>query len=265
MSSKRRGHFEAGRQAMQAADFHRAIESFEQVIAEEVRNSQAWFGLGVSYLESGYIPQAMGALERTLELDPGHADAHYFLGAALSDCGEIDRAAECFQRALAIEPRHARAEEGLQRATDLAESRRHYRNALKILRAARQPDAAVSRAMGELVRSLALFPESPARAQVNACVTQILAAAPGRHHPDGAAEGYDALRRGDWAAAVAAYQEAARSRAADPTTHHALAVAFSRTGDWANAIRAWQRALELDPDLDFMQLRPPKDAMKDEG
>src|SRR5262249_43906683 len=147
------------------------------------QNSQAWFYLGLSYLEIGYIQQAIEAFNKTLELDAQHADAHYLMGTAMNACGALDHAAECFQKALAIQPQHEKAERALLQAMAIIESRNHYRHAMKIIHGAQRKNGWVSQAMRELVQSVAIFPDSPARAEVKVCVAEMLRAAKRRVRP----------------------------------------------------------------------------------
>lgn len=266
MAKKSKALFRLGLQAMEGADFHSAIETFEQFIAQEEQNSQAWFYLGLSYLESGYIHRAMGAFQKTIALDPRHVQAHFHMGTAMSASGELDQAAAYYQQALTIDPQDTRAAEQLRCTQALIASRAHYSNALKILRNAQRANGWVSHAMRELVRSLEFFPSSPARSEITTCVGEILASASKRRTAPVVdsdsqwvaylMEGYDALRGGDWPTAVDAYKKALQRREAVAVAHNALGIAYFRVGDCGRAVEAWLRVMELDPDFDFTRLLP---------
>jgi tetratricopeptide (TPR) repeat protein len=62
--------------------------------------------------------------------------------------------------------------------------------------------------------------------------------------------GNDAYLRGDYASAVAAYEQLDRQNVISPELAYNLGNAYYRQGQLGKAIWAWERALNLDPDAD---------------
>ena len=62
--------------------------------------------------------------------------------------------------------------------------------------------------------------------------------------------GNDAFLRGDYAAAVTAYEQLDRQEILSPELDYNLGNAYYRLGQLGRAIWAWERALDLDPDAD---------------
>lgn len=67
-----------------------------------------------------------------------------------------------------------------------------------------------------------------------------------RIHPD-VAQGYDALKRGDFAAAKRSYESALAAEPLNVDAQLGLGTIAVRTGDRAGALRHFRRALEIDP------------------
>ncbi len=249
-------------QALAQADFPAAISLLEEVAAEDSDNADAWSQLGVCYLETQRPADAVEALSRAVRAVPANANSHYLLGNAYGTLGQLDRAAACHRRALQIDPRHAKAEEFLMRAESLLESREHYRTGLSLLYSQNPSAQDLNRALRELVQSVAIFANSPARDNLLDCSRQLLnllrewpvpIKVPPELRPWAAAceRGFQCLRFRNWLGAQAAYEEALTYRSADAFVHHGLGFSFVELGETDNALRAWLRVVELDSDYDF--------------
>ena len=65
--------------------------------------------LGVLYLASDQLPEAIGAFERAIEKDPSSVKFLLSLARACSKAGRFSRAAECFSAAVIQDPQHKTA------------------------------------------------------------------------------------------------------------------------------------------------------------
>ncbi len=250
------------REAVNQADFPRAIALLEEIVVDESDNAEAWCQLGVCYLETQQADNALEALARAVSVNPEDATAHYLLGNAHGTLGQLERAAACYRRALEIDPHHSKAEEFLIKAESLLESREHYRTALGLLYSQEPSAGDLNRALQELVQSIAIFENSPARDNLVECARRLLALRQERpismsitaeHEPwaNACERGYQCIQFTNWVGAQAAYEEALNYRAVDAFVHHALGFVFLELGDVDNAVRAWLRTLELDRNYDF--------------
>ena len=257
--------FDAALEALGQADFEHAAELFGEIVVENPENSEAWAYLGLCYLETGKTETAVEALERALAVDEDNADIHYLLGNAVGTTGDLDRAASCYRRALQLDPQHQKAEEFLIRTEGLLESRQHYRNALRILSRREPPDRYLTLGLREMLQSIAIFQQSPARDDVGYCVREILRNARDVS-PDIAVteelerwaqlceQGYQAIKFTNFTMAAQSYQEALAYRDGDAFLYHALALSLYQLGQTDEAIHAWIKVLEIDPEFDFATL-----------
>jgi tetratricopeptide (TPR) repeat protein len=249
-------------QAVGQADFPAAISLLEGLVVEDSSDANAWTQLGVCYLETRRPADAVEALSRAVQAAPTDADAHYLLGNASGSLGQLDRAAACFRRALALNPHHAKAEEFLIKVESLIESREHFRAGLSLLYSQDPSPQDLNRALRELVLSVAMFADSPARDNLQDAARRLLGMqqewpvdleiTPEMQPWAAACErGFQCVRFKNWAGAQAAYEEALTYRVGDVFVHHALGFSFMELGEIDNAVRAWLRAGELDGNYDF--------------
>ncbi len=249
-------------EALSQTDFTSAIAMLSEVVVEDSGNAEAWFQLGVCYLETRQPDLAVEALTRAVKAAPEHATAHYVLGNAYGTVGQLERAAACYRRALEIDPHHAKAEEFLIKTESLMESREHYRAGLKLLYSAEPTAQDLNQALRELIQSAAIFPDSPARENLLECSRKLLAfrtewPIPTEVTPElenwarACERGCQCVIFKNWVGVRAAYEEALSYRVADAFVHHALGFSFAELGEMEDAIRAWLRALEIDPAYDF--------------
>jgi len=253
-----------GIQALELAEFEDAIELLEQAAIADSSAPAPWFYLGVCYLETGRADLAIEALGRAITADPGYADAHYLLGTAFGAAGQIDQAAQSYRNALAIQPNHPRADEFLMRTEALIASREHYRAALKLIYGSMPDPQAMNQAIRELLQSVAIFHASPAVREFQHLAEQIMrsnkaaeVAGTGADGPFWAAalkRAEAAVDRKAWAEAAAGYHEALDLSSEHAFIHHALGLIYFTLGDAEAGVRAWQKALELEPDYNFLEI-----------
>ena len=252
-------------EALGQADFPAAISLLEELVVEDSTNAHAWSQLGVCYLETQRPSDAVEALSRAVQAAPMDPQAHYLLGNACGSLGQLDRAAACYRRALDLDPHHAKAEEFLMKVESLIESREHYRTGLSLLYSQDPSPQDLNRSLRELILSVAIFENSPARDNVQDCARRLrdlqqegplpLEITPELQPWAAACErGFQRVRFKNWAGAQAAYAEALTYRVGDAFVHQALGFCFIELGEIDNAVRAWLRALELDSHCDFTHL-----------
>jgi tetratricopeptide (TPR) repeat protein len=252
-------------EALGQADFPAAISLLEELVVEDSANAQAWSQLGACYLETQRPSDAMEALSRAVQAAPMDAQAHYLLGNACGSLGQLDRAAACYRRALELDPHHARAEEFLIKVESLIESREHYRTGLSLLYSQNPSPQDLNRSLRELILSVAIFENSPARDNLQDCARRLLDLQvewplPLEITPDlqpwaaACERGFQCMHFKNWVGAQAAYEEALTYRVDDAFVHQVLGFSFIELGESDNAVRAWLRALELDPNCDFTRL-----------
>jgi tetratricopeptide (TPR) repeat protein len=265
--------FQAGLEALEQAEFEQAEAIFGALVATDETHAEAWSQLGVCYLERQRADLAVEALRRALALRPDAAQMHYLLGTALGTTGQLDEAAASYRRALALDPAHHKAEEFLIRAESLIASREHFRRALVLLNSAPDTGSAkrrmLNQALRELLHSVNIFPNSPARDHLGVVLTQITQGmtAEGNQHavPFSVtaetrlwAEHYERacslILKREWLAALAALREALLFRDEDAFVHHAFALTLFHLNDLNGAIEELTRTLELEERSDLTSL-----------
>lgn len=254
--------YEQALRALSQADFETAIELFSEVVTEDSSHGEAWTQLGACYLETRQLPLALEALGRAVQAAPQHAMAHYLLGTAWGSSGNLERAGECYRRALEIEPAHAKAEEFLVRTESLIASREHFRKALALIQSPGAGPGEMNQAIRELIQSVALFDQSPARESLGECVQRILAVSSEWPVPftitrdlelwaAACERGWQCVKFRNWVGVRAAYDEALAFRWQDAFVHHAIGFACADAGEIDEATKAWLRVMELEPNYDF--------------
>ena len=249
-------------EALEQADFPAAIGLLEELVVDDASNARAWSHLGACYLETQRPSDALEALTRAAHAAPEDAQIHYLLGNACGSLGKLDRATACYRRALELDPRHGKAEEFLIKVESLIESREHYRHGLRLLFSPNPSREDLNQALRELILSIAIFENSPARDNLQDCSRRLLSLQQERPlameitpalrpWADACERGFQCLRFKNWVGSQAAYEEALAYRASDAFVHQALGFSFMELGDAGSAVRAWLRALELDPHCDF--------------
>src|SRR5262249_54271236 len=242
-----------GIEALELAEFEDAIVLFEQAVVADASDPNAWFYLGLCYLETGRADLAIEALSRAIAADPSSADAHSLLGTAHGAAGQIDLAAESYRRALAIEPDHPKADEFLIRTEALIASREHYRSALRLVYSPTSGRQGMNEGIRELLQSVAIFNASPAAGEFQRLAGQVMEANEATAIVSTGGEGpfwgsaveraERAFDRKAWHEAASGYHEALDLSGDHAFIHHALGLIYFTLGDSQAGIRAWQQTL----------------------
>ncbi len=258
-----REKFELGISLLEQAEFDEALEVLSEVVVNNPDNHEAWVNLGVCYLETQRPDLAREAFERAIKADPNNADAYYLLGTAMGASGDIDKALEFYKKATEIEPAHQKAQEFLSKTEALIESREHYRSALRLLNSENKSANSINLAIRELLHSISIFQNSPARHNLGQIIDEILDTKKegflnidiikeeNRLWAKNCEKGFRFLKKGPWESAISYYSQALGYRDHDAFVHHSLGIAFFKVGAIEDAVKAWLRALEIDPDYDF--------------
>lgn len=123
----------AGKQALDAHDYSRAVDAFRQAVAAGPNDYAAHFNLGFACSLAGQDDEAVSEYQKVLALHPGVYEAQVNLGGALLRLNRFADADAAYRSALILKPESAAAEEGLARALAhqdrLADSEPYFRKA----------------------------------------------------------------------------------------------------------------------------------------
>ncbi|MDI6718203.1 MAG: tetratricopeptide repeat protein [Methanomicrobiales archaeon] len=98
-----------GMEHLREGRYKSAVECFDQVIAADPANPQAFFGKGRCLNKMGFFESAIAYFDRALELDPRYADAAFQKGISLVSLGRVEEGLASFDRVLTINPDSAEA------------------------------------------------------------------------------------------------------------------------------------------------------------
>jgi Flp pilus assembly protein TadD len=97
-------------QTSEAGDHAGAVKQLQKTLAKcPGTGAYVYSLLGVEYLKTEQIPEAVDALEQAVKLLPHDASNHANLGLALVSNGQYDRAEPELRRALDLDPHYAMA------------------------------------------------------------------------------------------------------------------------------------------------------------
>ncbi|MGH8623430.1 MAG: tetratricopeptide repeat protein [Burkholderiales bacterium] len=84
----------AGKKAIEAKDWSRAIKSLTAAAQRDARNADIQNLLGYAYRNAGQLDAAFKHYHRALQLDPRHLGAHEYIGEAYLVANNPSKAAE---------------------------------------------------------------------------------------------------------------------------------------------------------------------------
>lgn len=88
-----------GRELFKKNSLKKAFIIFEEVIALNPDNSEAYFHMGNIFHIQGQLGKAIKAFNKVLSLDPSHTDASISLSVILNDIGRYEEAQKIFDKA----------------------------------------------------------------------------------------------------------------------------------------------------------------------
>ncbi len=91
-------NFTAGKAAIDAKNWPGAIAAFQQVVAKDDKNADAFNYLGYAYRNQGNYDEAFKQYNVALTLNPTHKGAHEYVGEAYLKVGNVAKAEEHLAR-----------------------------------------------------------------------------------------------------------------------------------------------------------------------
>ncbi len=91
-------NFTAGKAAVDAGEWDKAIELMKASIASNPNNADAYNYLGYAYRKNGDFDNAFAAYAKALAIDPKHRGANEYLGEAYLETGQIEKARAQLER-----------------------------------------------------------------------------------------------------------------------------------------------------------------------
>ena len=196
------------------------IAALDRVLELAPDDSAARTRLAYVLLDLGRFEEAAAECRRILELDPNHSAALFGLGRVEFEGGNFENALRRFTEALEGQP---------------AGSAIHHRIGLALRRLGRREEAADHLARNKQIPVTYADPLYSA--------LQVLNVSRKAHF----ARGAEAMRTGDPALALAAFEAALRALPNDPETLFNVAMALMDLGDKPAAERRLREAIALDP------------------
>jgi tetratricopeptide (TPR) repeat protein len=91
-------NFTEGKKAIDAKDWAKAIPLFEQVVAKDAQNADAFNWLGYAYRNQGNYDQSFAHYTKALAIQPSHRGAHEYVGEAYLKVNNLQKAEEHLKR-----------------------------------------------------------------------------------------------------------------------------------------------------------------------
>jgi len=85
---------EAGKSAIEASDWKRALDHLNRAVTREPRNADIHNWLGYAHRKSGNLDAAFKSYGEALRLDPRHKGAHEYIGEAYLMANNLTKAEE---------------------------------------------------------------------------------------------------------------------------------------------------------------------------
>lgn len=86
--------YEAGKKAIETANWKRALEHLNRAVARDPRNADIHNWLGYAHRKSGNLDVAFKSYGEALRLDPRHKGAHEYIGEAYLMANNLAKAEE---------------------------------------------------------------------------------------------------------------------------------------------------------------------------
>ncbi len=97
-------HLQAGRDALEAQDYRRAVNELEQAVRLDPNLGEAHFRLGNAYLQLKEYAKAEASFRNALKIDPNDANSHANLGVTLYALDRLTEAEAEFRAGLKVTP-----------------------------------------------------------------------------------------------------------------------------------------------------------------
>jgi Tfp pilus assembly protein PilF len=108
INQKARRMLQKALKAMSSGDYQAAIRELQEVLVKYPNSAPYVYSIiGVAYVKTDQLKEAVGAFEKAVMLVPHDAFNRYNLGLALVSAGDYQRGEQEVRRALAIDPKNA--------------------------------------------------------------------------------------------------------------------------------------------------------------
>jgi tetratricopeptide (TPR) repeat protein len=235
-------HNNLGLAFLHSGQVSEAMEQFEQTLRIEPDYAKAHNNLGCTLEQTGQSADAIGQFEQALRLKPDYAEAHYNLGNVLLQTDRTPEAIEQYRIALQIKPDYVEAHNNLGFALGqtgrLPEAIEQYNQALQI-----RPDyAEAHNNLGDALLHSGRISEAMAQYQQ---ALQI--------KPDYAEACYNLgnvlLQTHRIPEAMEQYRRALRIEPDYADAHNNLGISLAQTGRFSEAAEQFEQALRIKPDF----------------
>ncbi len=241
---------------LMAARYVDATEPFYLNAQALTPNDRRWpYYLGNLYKTQGAFEKAVASFENALALQADDVPTIISLGEVHLELGQPEEAEALFARALSIEPSSIWARIGLGRTAltgqDYIQAVDHLEEALAL----DQEAAGIHYPLGMAYRGLGELEKAEAHLQQRTTgivrqpdplmseMSESLASASTSER-----EGIQALERGDWEAAAAAFRQGIELAPENPALRHRLGTALFMMGDEREGEAQFEEAMRVSPD-----------------
>ncbi|MBC7931354.1 MAG: tetratricopeptide repeat protein, partial [Rubrivivax sp.] len=259
-----------------------AASAFEQAVALDPANGNAYFNLGNVYSEMGRWSEAVAAYRKAVSIRKDDGEAYNNLGIALSRRGVYVQAAAAFERAIKIYPKWAEPHFHLSQARremrQEMEAQAAYNQAIRLrpdyaanpprtfmtaaVKAGNSPGAKTSATSDSAIAGSGL-PEkvAPAPGNMPGARVPVGVAAPATDAAENKTARLNSMdarayydfgvkhaREGRYDDAVAALRQAILMDRNNADAYLALGDAYSALGRWRESVDAYEQAARLNPD-----------------
>jgi tetratricopeptide (TPR) repeat protein len=128
--------FKEATEKMRQEDFDAAVEILKKMVADNPKDANAFYMLGIAYTKKQAYPEAIEALTKVTELSPSFAGSFHQLGLCYQQQNEKEKALQYFEKAL---ERESNSVDTLYNAglilfelNRVPEALAHFENALKL-------------------------------------------------------------------------------------------------------------------------------------
>jgi Tfp pilus assembly protein PilF len=202
------------------------------------QTADAYYKLGIFYLENGNYRQAIAEFRRALDMDPDDSNYHFSMGTAYSLEGRDEAAIEELKTALRLDPKYSEAHNIYAKKKRWAEAIAEFKAALANPDYGRPYSPHLNLAQcyleqGDLETSIEEYREA-----LNSKPDSEIA-------HSGLARLY--FRKGEMDLAVEEYEKALKINDRQINLYYELAVVYLRKGDREKGVKNLEKVIELDP------------------
>ena len=103
-----------GRTYMEAEEFNKAYEAYQQTVYRDGKNPVLWCSIGILYFQISQYHDALGAYSRSIRLNPYIPEIWFNLGILYESCNnQVSDAIDAYRRALELEPENPMVQQRL--------------------------------------------------------------------------------------------------------------------------------------------------------